>query len=221
MMSHCHCPLDRRAFLLVGGLGYFGLNLASQTVYADSASLQRKIAKSTILIWLSGGASHIDTWDMKPDAPAEYRGVFKPTATSAAGITLCEHLPYLAKQAHHLAIVRSLGDHGRGTGDHHAGYYYNLTGHAPDRTFHQLLNARTPYPADWPSMASVVALKRPPHPHLPSAITLPHKEGAPEYTRPGQFAARLGIEYDPVFVEGTRAQPLDFMVPALSLPSDV
>jgi len=51
----------------------------------------------------------------------------------------------LSKQAHHLAIVRSIGDHRRGTCDHHAGYYYNLTGHAPDRTFHQLLNARTPF----------------------------------------------------------------------------
>src|SRR5947199_2664372 len=71
-------------------------------------------------------------------------------------------------------------------------------------------------------MASVVAYKgRPAHPHLPQAITLPHKEGAPEYTRPGQFAARLGIEYDPVFVDGTRERPLDFAVPALSLSGDL
>src|SRR5262249_29304718 len=91
----------------------------------------------------------------------------------------------------------------------------------PDRTFHQLLNARTPYWTDWPSIASVVTLKRPPHPHLPSAITLPNKEGAPEYTRPGQFAARLGLEYDPVFVDGTRERPLDFRAPALSLRGDV
>ena len=174
-----HSPIDRRTFLVAGGLSFFGLNLAHGAAYAADPAGQprRKVARSTIMIWLSGGASHIDTWDMKPDAPAEYRGPFKPIATSAPGIQLCEHLPHLAKQAHHLAIVRSLGDHGRGTGDHHAGYYYNLTGHAPDRTFHQLLNARTPYPTDWPSMASVVALKRPPHPHLPSAITLPHKEG--------------------------------------------
>src|SRR5204863_5900397 len=168
-----------------------------------------------------GGASHIDTWDMKPDAVAEYRGPFRPQATSAPGISVCEHLPHLARQAHHLAIVRSLGDHGRGTGDHHAGYYYNLTGHAPDRTFHQLLNARTPYSTDWPSMASVVTLKRPPHPHLPSAITLPNKEGAPEYTRPGQFAARLGLEYDPLFVDGSRESPLEFAVPALKLQGDM
>jgi hypothetical protein len=195
--------------------------LAGSQTRPARAVPNRKVARSTILIWLSGGASHIDTWDMKPAAPVEYRGLFQPMATSAPGIQLCEHLPYLSKQAHHLAIVRSLGDHGRGTGDHHAGYYYNLTGHAPDRTFHQLLNARTPYPTDWPSMASVVAMKRPPHPNLPSAITLPHKEGAPEYTRPGQFAARLGIEFDPVFVDGTRDKPLDFAVPALSLRGDL
>jgi uncharacterized protein (DUF1501 family) len=215
-----HYPVDRRTFLVAGGLGFFGLNLASMAASAQ-APAGRRTARSTIMIWLSGGASHIDTWDLKPAAPVEYRGLFRPAATRTPGITLCEHLPHLAQQTHHLAIVRSLGDHGRGTGDHHAGYYYNLTGHAPDRTFHQLLNARTPYPTDWPSLASVVARKRPPHPFLPSAVTLPQKEGAPQYTRPGQFAARLGIEFDPVFVDGTREHPLDFSVPALGLGGDV
>ncbi len=218
-----HYPVDRRTFLVAGGLSFFGANLAGPAALAGGAAARsrRRAAKSTILIWLSGGASHIDTWDMKPDAPAEYRGVFRPAATSAPGLRLCEHLPHLAKQAHNLAVVRSLGDHGRGTGDHHAGYYYNLTGHAPDPTFHRLLNARTPYPTDWPSLASVVAYKRPPHPFLPTAITLPQKEGAPEYTRPGQFAARLGLEYDPVFVDGSRERPLDFAIPALSLRGDI
>lgn len=216
----CH-RLERRSFLVAGGLSFFGINLATAAAYGQQQRTRRKAARSAIMIWLSGGASHIDTWDMKPNAVAEYRGPFRPVPTSAPGITLCGYLPHLARQAHHLAIVRSLGDHGRGTGDHHAGYYYNLTGHAPDRTFHQLLNARTPYPTDWPSLASVVAMKRPAHPFLPNAITLPHKEGAPEYSRPGQFSARLGIAYDPVFVEGTRERPLDFTVPALSLRGDV
>lgn len=212
---------DRRAFLVAGGLSFFGANLANFAAAAtESARPERKTAKSAIMIWLSGGASHIDTWDMKPEAPLEYRGLFKPVATSAPGIELCEHLPHLSKQAHHLAIVRSLGDFRRGTGDHHAGYYYNLTGHAPDPSFHRLLNARTPYLSDWPSMASVVSFKRPPHPDFPNAITLPHKEGAPEYTRPGQFSARLGIQYDPLFVNGTRENPLDFSVPALALQGD-
>lgn len=218
-----HFPVDRRTFLVAGGLSFFGANLANFASAATTGaqdSSRRKIAKSAIMIWLSGGVSHIDTWDMKPDAPSGYRGEFRPIATSAPGIQLCEHLPHLARQAHHLAIVRSLGDFNRGTGDHHAGYYYNLTGHAPDPSFHRLLNARTPYPDDWPSMASVVSFKRPPHPQFPNAITLPHKEGAPEYTRPGQFSARLGIEYDPLFVEGTREKPLDFSVPALALAGD-
>ncbi len=186
-----------------------------------SSPPRSKVAKSTIMIWLSGGASHIDTWDMKPLAPLEYRGTFQPVSTSAPDIQLCEHLPFLARQAHHLAIVRSLGDHGRGTGDHHAGYYYNLTGHAPDNTFHRLLNARTPYPTDWPSMASVVAMKRPPHPSLPQVVTLPQKEGAPEYTRPGQFAARIGLEYDPVFVDGSREKAMEFTAPALKLQGEI
>lgn len=216
-----HLPIDRRSFLLAGGLSFFGANLAERAFAGDPPSSEKPRAKSTILIWLSGGASHIDTWDMKPDAPADYRGPFRPVATSAPGIALCEHLPHLAKQAHHVAVVRSLGDRGRGTGDHHAGYYYNLTGHAPDQSFHRLLNARTPYPTDWPSMSAVVALKRPPHPSLPQTITLPHKEGAPEYTRPGQFSARLGLEYDPVFVDGTRERPLEFSVPALKLQGDI
>lgn len=210
-------PIDRRTFLVAGTSA---LGVAAPAIQA-AATPRSKAAKSTIMIWLSGGASHIDTWDMKPDAPLEYRGEFQPVATSAPEIQLCEHLPHLAKQAHHLAVIRSLGDHGRGTGDHHAGYYYNLTGHAPDQTFHRLLNARTPYPDDWPSMASVVALKRQPHPSLPNAISLPQKEGAPEYTRPGQFAARIGLEFDPVFVDGKREKPLEFTAPALRLQGEI
>ena len=77
---------------------YFGFDLASRAAATPTTPSRRKAAKSTIMIWLSGGASHIDTWDMKPDAPAEYRGSFKPIATSAPGIQLCEHLPHLAKQ---------------------------------------------------------------------------------------------------------------------------
>ena len=64
-------------------------------------------------------------------------------------------------------------------------------------------------------------MKRPPHPSLPQAITLPQKEGAPEYTRPGQFAARIGMECDPVFVDGSREKPMDFAAPALKLQGEI
>ncbi len=207
--------LDRRVFLVAGGLGFAGLHAVAQ------APLRRRAAQSTILIWLSGGASHIDMWDLKPDAPREYRGEFKPIATSARGVRLCEHLPKLARQAHHLALINSLGHYGRGTGDHHAGYYYNLTGHAPDPSFRQLLNNRKPLASDWPFVGSVVTSKRPPHPYLPSPIALPQKPGFPEYTRPGQFAARLGPEYDASYVYGNRSRPLEFVAPVLTLQGDV
>ncbi len=212
--------VSRRTFLAASGLSYCGLSLPDIVRAAPSVPVKGK-AKSTILIWLSGGASHIDTWDMKPDAPAEYRGPFQPIDTSAPGLRLCEHLPLTAKQAHHLAVVRSLGHYQRGTGDHHAGYYYNLTGREPDPTFRQLLNTRKPYPTDWPFIGSVVASKRPPHPYLPSLISLPQKPGHPEYTRPGQFSARLGVEYDPVYVLGTHDKPTEFTTPVLTLSDEV
>ncbi len=217
--STIRAALDRRVFLAAGGLGFAGLQLPSST--AAPTPKRERPAQSTILIWLSGGASHIDMWDLKPDAPREYRGEFHPIATSAPGVRVCEHLPNVARQAHHLALIRSLGHYGRGTGDHHAGYYYNLTGHAPDPSFRQLLNNRKPLPSDWPYIGSVVAAKRPPHPYLPSLISLPQKPGFPEYTRPGQFAARLGLEYDASYVYGNRDKPLEFATPVLTLQGDV
>jgi hypothetical protein len=177
-------------------------------------------AKSVILFFLCGGASHIDTWDMKPNAPLDYRGPFNPIATSAPGIMLCEHLPQLAQQAHHLAIVRSVGA-SVSTNDHHAGYYYNLTGHVPDPTFLSLGNDRRPYSDDWPFMGCVVGQRSRPHPDLPNVVTLPHKPSKAPYTRPGQFAARLGVEFDPFYVDGSLDQPLKFQAPSLSLTGDV
>ena len=206
---------NRRTFLAASA---FGLGSLAVPARADTRSGH---AKSTILIWLSGGASHIDTWDMKPHAPAEYRGPFRPVATSAPGVRLCEHLPLLAREAHHLVVVNSLGHYGRGTGDHHAGYYYNLTGRQPDPSFRQLLNNRKPMPNDWPFVGSVVAAKTQPHPYLPSLIALPQKPGFPEYTRPGQFSAQLGVEFDPVYVLGQLDKPTEFAAPTLTLSGDV
>ncbi len=216
-------PMNRRSMLVASGLSFCGMSLpelVSRRAIAAPSSATGK-AKSTILIWLSGGASHIDTWDMKPDAPANIRGPFKPIETSAPGIQLCEHLPKLAKLAHHLAIVRSVGHFRRGTGDHHAGYYYNLTGHRPDPSFPQLLNARKPRPTDWPAIGTVVGLKSPAHPYLPQSITLPSKPGAPQYTRPGQFAARLGTQHDPLYVMVDQEDPMKFAAPAIELKKDI
>jgi hypothetical protein len=206
---------------VASGLGLAGLRFGTPALAnSKSSTATGGRAQSTILFFLDGGASHIDTWDMKPSAPAEYRGEFRPIATSAPGVRLCEHLPHLAKQAHHLAVINSVAG-SVNTNDHHAGYYYQLTGHVPDQTFLTLGNDRTPYPDDWPFIGTVVGAKRRPHPTLPNAITLPHKPSKLPYTRPGQFAARLGVEYDPLYLLGSLERPLEFRSPALTLDGSV
>jgi uncharacterized protein (DUF1501 family) len=210
--------MNRRAFLTASAMGLAGLHCASaRGAAAPEANALRKPAKSTILFFLCGGASHLDMWDMKPDAPREYRGEFRPIRTSAPDIHLCEHLPWLAKQAHHFSLVHGITDFGRATGDHHAGYYYNLTGHAPDQTFKQQGNDRRPYPDDWPYMGCVVGSRRPAHAKLPNVITLPHKPSKLPFTRPGQFAGRLGMEHDPFYLTGKFEEPLNFSAPTLTM----
>ena len=182
-----------------------------------AAKGRKKPAKSTILFFLCGGSSHVDMWDMKPEAPMEYRGPFRPIKTTAPDINICEHLPMTAKQGKHLAIVRSVTDFGRATGDHHAGYYYNLTGNVPDSTFRTQGNNRRPYSTDAPYMGSVIGQRRPKHPKLPQVITLPTKPSRAPYTRPGQFAGRLGMEHDPFYIYGKHEAPMRFSAPSLTL----
>src|SRR5687768_7420404 len=114
--------LSRRAMLVASGLGFAGFSFGRPSAAAGAAAPRRKPAKSTILFFLCGGASHVDMWDLKPDAPAEYRGPFNPIETSAPGVRLSEHLPLLAKQAHHLAVINSVGG-SVNTNDHLAGYH--------------------------------------------------------------------------------------------------
>jgi uncharacterized protein (DUF1501 family) len=222
--------LNRRSFLVASGTGIAGLPFAPRPSWAASPDTEQSSAdaisgnggkaKSVILFFLCGGASHIDTWDMKPDAPAEYRGPFNPIATSAPAIRLCEHLPMLSQQADHLAVVNSISST-VSTNDHHAGYYYNLTGHQPDSTFLSLGNDRRPYADDWPFIGSVVGARRPQSNALPNAITLPHMPSKAPYTRPGQFAAKLGVEFDPLYVHGNLDAPAEFRAPSLMLAGDV
>ena len=213
--------LNRRAFLVASTVGVAGQPFApsAEAKIGEESSNGRPTAKSTILFFLCGGASHIDMWDLKPEAPLEYRGPFQPIETSAPGVRLCEPLPLLAKQAHHIALINSVGATVN-TNDHHAGYYHNLTGHVPDPTFLIKGNDRTPYPDDWPFMGCVVASKRPQLSGMPNAVTLPHKPGTPPH-RPGQFAARLGVKHDPLYVFGRRDKPNEFQAPDLVLSADV
>ena len=217
---------QRRAFLIASATGLAGLPFGMpQPLLASNEKPAAKNsgggqAKSVILFFLCGGSSHIDMWDLKPEAPSEYRGPFAPIATSASGVMVGEHLPLTAKQMHHLAVVRSVSG-SVNTNDHHAGYYYQLTGHVPDPTFQSQGNDRRPYSDDWPFMGSVVGSRRPLHPSLPNVMTLPHMPSKAPYTRPGQFSARLGVEFDPLYVHGSLDEPLKFQAPSLVLAGDV
>ncbi len=108
--------VSRRAFLQVGGLGALGLSMADLLAMRAKASPASPPAKSVIVLWLWGGPSHLETFDMKPHAPLEYRGPFEPIATPVPGLQVCELLPGLAKRADRFAILRAMhhesNDHG-------------------------------------------------------------------------------------------------------------
>ena len=99
--------VSRRNFLKIGALGMGGLTLP-QLLRAESQSGVRKGHKAVIMIFLPGGPSHQDMFDLKPDAPSEFRGEFKPIDTNVPGIQICEHLPYIAKRMDKCAILRSI-----------------------------------------------------------------------------------------------------------------
>ncbi len=198
---------------MLGGLGFSMMGLGLPELFrlqAQAASQRTARAKACIFIFLNGGASHIDIWDMKPDAPVEYRGEFKPVATSVPGIQFTEHLPLVAKQAHHLALVRALEMPGC-ENSHPWGYYYMFTGHPPDPARYPRGDTR-PRSEDWPFLGSVVAAKlgnqrsevRGPKSDvrsLPSAVQLPWIWDLminDPYL--GGFAGRLGKVFDPFLI---------------------
>jgi hypothetical protein len=119
----CPGPLTRRTFLRAG-LGALGLpGLAGRAAAGTSAP-----DTAVILFWMWGGPSQFETWDPKPDAPAEYRGPFRPTRTAVPGLDVCELLPLQARVAHRLAVVRSLH---HAMASHNDGSIEVLTGKTP------------------------------------------------------------------------------------------
>ena len=100
--------LTRRGALQVGSLGAVGLGLPGLLASEELAARTSPAARSCILFYMEGGPSHIDLWDMKPEAPAEVRGKFRPIATSLPGITFCEHLDLWAPWMNRLAMIRSV-----------------------------------------------------------------------------------------------------------------
>lgn len=106
--AHQFCDgIPRRSFLKIGGLGLGGLSLP-QLLKAEEATGQSNRNNAVIMVFLPGGPSHLDIWDLKPDAPAEIRGEFQPIDTCVPGVRICEHMPRLAQNMDRFAIIRSL-----------------------------------------------------------------------------------------------------------------
>ena len=162
--------VSRRNFLKIGALGMGGLALP-QLLQAEAASGIRKSHKAVIMIFLPGGPSHQDIFDLKAEAPSEIRGEFKPIGTAVPGIEICEHLPLLARQMQRATIIRSLVG---ASGDHDA--FQCLTGRTG-------LNQP---PGGWPSLGSVLSkVQGPVNKTLPPFIGLSPKMGEMRWARTG------------------------------------
>src|SRR5262245_42220522 len=193
MLVPCPGPrVSRRQLLQVGAASVLGLGLP-HLLAADRRKAKAR-ADACIVIFLNGGPSHLDMWDMKPAAPAEIRGPFKPIATRVTGVQLSEHLPKLAKQLQHCCLVRSV--HHSVNNAHAAAVYTALTGH--DRGE---IGGGT-RPSDNPAIGSVVGMLRPPGKPIVPYVSMPYitQEGAGGPPQPGFFGGLLGRVRDPLFV---------------------
>ena len=212
-------PGERRS--CVGALGLTGLGLprllrARELAQASGADGFGR-AKSCILIFLWGGPSQLDTWDPKPDAPEDIRGPFRPISTSVPGISISEHFPLLARQAHRLSIVRSMS---HDDAAHLSTAHRILTGHLAPTPFS---DAAGPSPRDWPHLGAIVSKLRPTPGAMPSAVNMPWTvmhPAAPGGRAPGQDAGWLGKAFDPFHVDGD-PNAAGFQVQGLGLPEGI
>lgn len=197
--------VSRRSFVKAGILGTAGLSLA-ELLRADaraSAAGQRTRLNSVIILWMRGGPSHIDMWDPKPDAPAEYRGEFGVIRSNVPGVLLSDMLPRSARIMDKWSIVRSLhhNDAGHSSGDQicFTGY---PSGPVPDENV-------------YPSCGSIVS-RQLGHltPHLPAYVMVPRNV-------PGTGAGYLGMAHKAFETQADPANPGPFRVPNFSLPAGV
>lgn len=200
--------MSRRSFLQLGvaGMASVGLGQLARARAASADSTGEKKDTSVILIWLDGGPGHMDMYDMKPEAPAEYRGIWKPIQTNLPGLDITELFPKQAQVADKFSIVRSLH---HGTGDHFAGGHRMLT--SKDMGVSGA-NTETRFP----SIGAIVAREAGPRRRgMPGYVAVPN--AASIGLVPGYFGAHmLGAQYNP-FQSGDPSVP-NFRVTNLSLP---
>jgi Protein of unknown function (DUF1501) len=221
-MLHLNCSgarlcdgMSRREFLRVGSLGLAGLSLPALLRHQSLAAPgKRPKVKSVIQLFMWGGPSQHETFDLKPHAPEGIRGLFKAIATTVPGTRICEHLPLLAGMADRYAIVRSVTHTGV---NHGTSAYHMLTGHihATPGTL------RHPTPNDFPSVGCAAARFGRQPKDLPAYVALPsvlYDGDGGEV--PGQGPGLLGQRYAPFLVKGDPTRP-DFSIKTLTLPAEL
>jgi hypothetical protein len=210
-MDHRHpYGVVRREFLQVGFSGFLGLGtggLLSGRARAESAAPP---AKAMILVFLTGGLGHLDSFDMKPDAPEGIRGEFRPIDTAVPGVQFCEHLPGLAARADKLAVVRSLSHEHT---NHLNATHQVLTGRPQPGAFFDKIASRD----DYPCYAAALDYIRPSGDGVPTGVMLPTFLMEGPLVWPGQHAGFLGPRHDPWMVKQDPSAP-GFKVDSLQLP---
>jgi Protein of unknown function (DUF1501) len=218
--SRSMARFNRRQLLRAGGLGFLGVNLANLFEaealggIAGAASPVNKPIKSCILMYYYGGPSHHDTWDMKPHAPAEVRGQFKPTATSVPGLHVCEHLSRCAKVADRLVVVRGMH---HTMSNHNSAAVEALCGRTPLKGDLELLSNDPT--TDFPCYGSALTYLKGHSPSVPPHVALPHVMYN-VVKLPGQTAGFLGAAYEPLQVTKDPNAP-DFRVAEVELPAGI
>ena len=204
--------VDRRDLLTVGSVGLFGISLPRVIQAAAEQKLRPAAAKSCILLFLDGGPGQQDMWDMKPNAPTEIRGEFSPISTSVPEIQVCEGLPMVSQQMHHLTLIRSVTHN---CNIHSAATYYMLTGRNPNPKGTLIIKEE---PDNFPPFGSVLS-KLQPHPDVLEFVHLPDVIWDAGHDLPGQRAGFIGSGFNPLVV-GDPSVP-GFRAPGLTLPDDV
>ena len=204
--------LSRRNLLKIGGSGLWGRKPGGSTAPATQNPNRRARAKSVIFLHQYGGPSHVDTFDMKPNAPAEVRGEYRPIQTSAPGIMVCDRLPRTAEVMNKVTLIRSIRHEMK---NHNSAGYYSLTGFAPPTDDQRLRDSRDLFPA----YGSVVDRFLPGKPGTPTFVSYPHVIADGSIT-PGQHASFLGQSHDPFFINQDPNDP-NFRLPELSLPANI
>ena len=206
----------RREFLQVGFSGFAGLSLpallARRAEAAEAGVGPPSVpkAKGVILVFMTGGPSHLETFDPKPEAPDEIRGEFETISTSVPGVRFGEHLPLLAQQANRMAVVRTMSHR---HANHLNATHWLLTGQAQPGAFFDKIASRD----DYPCYASSLSYLRPRDDGLPGGVMLPTYLMEGPLTWPGQHAGFLGPKFDPWQITDDPNRD-DFRVENLSLP---